>query len=309
MGALVRYCKTHYEYKWIVSRDASALDFAKQVLYENDFELSDHLQLVYPENVEITFPENSILVVFEHSLNEALQTSKLLNQWKDYGVPVVFGNARNVFFEKPDVSAQGLSYPGMFQLCASYLRGMKQTISQHLAYAEFGVFDGRTCTLAWHLLNETLGHYYAFDSFKGILGKADGEEKFYQTGDYYANQQTFSVNLEICGADLSRFSVVECDFDNVPVLQSKASTINHKLAVVHIDCDVYPAAYNVLNAVTAHLAEGCILLFDDYDSMWGDSSKGEKRALAQWQTENPEWEISEYRRYSATGRAFLCSKR
>ncbi len=307
MGALVRYCETGYEVKLIVSNNIDALAFVQQILEENHL-LSKDIRLCTPEDLNLSIHGDVLVIVFELALKDALATSKQINHVKDKGIPVVFGNSRDVFFEKPNVSAQGISYAGMFQLCNNYLRGIKPIDSQKLAYAEFGVFDGRTCTLAWQIFKESLGHFYAFDSFRGILGKADGEEIYYQTGDYYANKETFLLNLQVCGADLSRFSVVECDFDSTLLTGKIDDSVSHQLGVVHIDCDVYPAAYHVLEFVTPHLADGCILLFDDYDAMWGNNARGERMALSRWKSKHPEWDVTEYRSYSATGKAFLCSR-
>lgn len=308
MGALINYCKTDYDSHCIVSRNPKCIEAASNILVDNMLD-KDSIRLVSLADLPKDFKEPTLLIVFEASLKEALETSKQLNYLKDKGVPVVFGNARDIFFQYPNVTEQGITYAGMFQLCHNYLNGIKKLDTKRLAYAEFGVFDGRTCTLAWQIFGHQLGHFYAFDSFRGILGKAEGEERFYETGDYYANKETFLLNLSMVGASSSDLTVVECDFDSDLKDSSIGGAIQHKYGVVHIDCDVYPAAYNVLNFVTPHLADGAILLFDDYDSMWGDVDKGEKFALAKWSSENPNFIVSEYRRYSATGRAFLCYKK
>jgi len=309
MGALTRYCKSTPDKKLIVSCDAQALAQAKQILADNHL-LEEHtLSLWLLSDIASLIEQHAALViVFELNLTAALATSKRLKAYKDLGGIVVFGNARDIFFTPVQSAPQGISYAGMFQLCQGYLRGQKYLDSSKLAYAEFGLFDGRTFSLAWHTLNSVVEGYYAFDSFQGILDKAPGEELFYQTGDYYSNQNTFEFNMAMVGMDTKRLTVKPCDFDQELTRESAQQTFSHQLAVVHIDCDVYPAAYNVLVYVAPHLADGAILLFDDYDSMWGDDSLGEKRALKEWTEKNPQFKVSEYRQYSATGRAFLCRR-
>lgn len=54
------------------------------------------------------------------------------------------------------------------------------------------------------------------------------------------------------------------------------------LVVVYVDCDVYFVVLYVFEYVILYLVEGCILLFDDYDFMWGDFNKGEKCVLVEW---------------------------
>ncbi|MDO6476480.1 class I SAM-dependent methyltransferase [Alteromonas sp. 1_MG-2023] len=309
MGALTRYVSTSYQNKLIVSGDAAALKRAEQILAENNLSGSNGVRLEMLNDIQEVMTPPGLIIVFEMDLQRALETSKQLNHFKDKGIPVVFGNARDIFFTQPDVSQRGLSYAGMFQLCSDFLKGIKQLDSQKLAYGEFGVFDGRTCTLAWQLFQNNLQHFYAFDSFKGILGKAPGEDFFYQTGDYYANKETLLLNFTLAGGEESRLSLVECDFDTSLETPDKHEAVKHQFGIIHIDCDVYPAALHALEFATPHLADNFILLLDDYDSMWGDSSKGEKRALIEWMDIHPEWEVSEFRCYSATGRSFLCHKK
>lgn len=308
MGALTNYCQTDYPSKWIVSRSDKALVLAQRILAENALDKDESIQLKsLCELSEETLPD--LIIVFELALQEALATSKSLNAYKDKSIPVVFGNARDVFFQKPAALEQGISYAGMFQLCSAYLMGQKALKNTRLGYAEFGVFDGRTFSLAWQMLNKELDTFFAFDSFKGILDKAPGEEVYYQTGDYYSNLSTFKLNMSLCGVEHERVRECECDFDSNLENQQNHNVVDIPLAVVHVDCDVYPAALHVLNFVTPHLADGCILLFDDYDSMWGSPDMGEVRALKEWQQAHPEWSVTEYRRYSATGRAFLCYRK
>lgn len=310
MGALTRYCRTAAERKLIVSSAKATLEQARAILSENNLHNDASIRLAWLDSVEIeSSPQPSLVIVFERDLQQALHTSKALKPFKDRGIPVVFGNARDIFFTAPDAREQGLSYAGMFKLCQAYLRGQKHYREATLGYAEFGVFDGRTFSLAWHLLNPVLETFHAFDSFQGILDQAPGEDIYYQTGDYYANLATFNLNMQLCGADMARIVTFQGDFDQDLTRPDAHRQIRNPLAVVHVDCDVYPAALNVLEFVTPHLADGSILLFDDFDSMWGASGMGEKRALAEWQQAHPEIEVNEYRRYSATGRAFLCLKR
>ena len=309
MGALTRYVNTDFSDKVIVASCDDALRLAKQILVENGLENRPEVELVHFDKLMERRFCPALIIVFESDLQAALATSKKLKDYKDKGIPVVFGNARDVFFTKPDVRRRGISYAGMFQLCDDYINGIKQLDKSNLAYGECGVFDGRTCTLAWQVFSQTLQHFYAFDSFKGILGKAPGEDYFYQTGDYYANKETFLLNFTVAGGQESRLSLVECDFDNSLETPDKHEAVKHQFGVIHIDCDVYPAALHALEFATPHLADNFILLLDDYDSMWGDSSKGEKRALNEWMCKHPEWEVSEFRSYSATGRSFLCHKK
>ncbi len=309
MGALTRYCKASPKTKWIVCSCQSAKDLAERILKENGLSRREVATIYDLSEVNSLNGSPDMVIVFELTLQTALKTQQSLKKFKDAGIPVVFGNARDIFFEKPTVVNQGISYAGMFQLCSAFIKGVEQTNSVKSSYAEFGVFDGRTCSLAWQMLQEDVVKFYAFDSFEGINLSAPGEEKFYETGSYYSNESTFRLNMALAGVPSEKLISVKCDFDQDLETSQNHNLIQERIGIVHIDCDVYPAAFNALQFVTPHLADGCLFLFDDYDSMWARPDRGEVRALNEWIRLNPDFYVTEYRRYSATGRAFLCCKK
>jgi len=92
-------------------------------------------------------PEDSYSLVICMGRDNA-QTHRLYalaNPFKKANIPVVFGNPqRGLIFTSPTWRDVDLHMSGMFYLANQYIR----SIGMKGSYAEFGVFDGRSMTLA-----------------------------------------------------------------------------------------------------------------------------------------------------------------
>jgi len=244
----------------------------------------------------------SAIIIVPKNLSTGLRIHEELQDWKNREIPVLFGDKRDVFMGTPSwgLGGSGLTYAGMFKLVSSYLAG-RQDIPENAVYAEFGVFDGRTFTLAYHCFKGFCSQFLAYDSFCGIQGADLNEESTFKDGDYFSNIETFKTNLRVSNVDLNRVSIVKKNFLELEVDLDESQNI----VIVHIDCDVSKAAFAALSYVENRLGKGGIILFDDYDEMFADNTRGERAAFKKWQELNKHIEITEYRTYAATGRCFL----
>lgn len=215
------------------------------------------------------------------------------------GVPVVFGiQERSLFFSPPTWQSRHMAE--VFYYTSSYIRGSGQTGS----YLEFGVFDGRSFTLAYHALESVCDKFYAFDSYQGIVGTADGEESLYPEGSYCANIETFKHNANLAGLDASRVHPIKGAFQET--LHNSPENYGIKsVSVCHIDSDIYEAAYLALNFIEPVLQNGALILFDEYNAFAADPKKGERRAVAQWLEENPSITMELYSNYTPVASAFI----
>ena len=220
------------------------------------------------------------------------------DHFKRKGLPVVFGNQRNLFFAPP--TWQSMHMAGMFYRASQYFRDFGQGGS----YAEFGVFDGRSFTLAFHALRNVCARFYAFDSFEGIVGSQEEEQEIYTEGLYYANLETLRHNMRVAGVDSSRTHAIKGAFQDT--LKAGPSRYGiESVSVCHIDSDIYEAAYLALNFIEPALQDGALLLFDEYNAFGADPNRGERRALTQWLRENPSVSVEHYRNYTAIASAFI----
>ena len=172
-------------------------------------------------------------------------------------------------------------------------------------YEEFGVFEGST-TLEAYSASRIFGlkdvKFFIFDSFQGLpdLETADGNEVFTK-GQFSSSLEKFNKNLKREHADLSRFHIFPGYYDKT---LSELKLDDSQFAFVLIDCDLYSSTVPVLDFLTNKLVQGAIMAFDDwycYDS----PQKGERLAVSEWLTKNPNIELIEYNNFHWAGKSFI----
>lgn len=245
----------------------------------------------------------ALVLLADYALNDILYLHSISSPAKDAGLPVISCFGRPIFFG-PLTNVGGLTYEGIFFRTNHIVRELPITGD----YLEFGVFDGRTMTLAWQAMKGIPSmRFFGFDSFAGIIGALDDEKGLYADGDYYSNIPTFMHNLKAAGADMGRIRPVQGDFlkifDNPARLQQKLGI--ERCLVAHIDCDIYQAAKAALDFLTGVLVQGSVLLFDEFHANAASNTLGERRALAEWLKENPTIKVERWQDYSIFGRAFF----
>lgn len=244
----------------------------------------------------------SLVIVLGRSIRETHAYYSKCNPFKECGVPVVFGiEERTLIFSPPSWQNADLSIQGMFYLASMYLSGLPRKGK----YIEFGVFDGRSFTIACHALQGVCNGFFGFDSFCGIIGSQKEERRLYQENAYYANIETFWHNMKVAGVDHLPIHVVRGAFQaTLPGRTPADYGIDH-ISVVHIDSDIYEAALLALEFAAPCLTTGALVLFDEYHAFAADNNKGERRALREWLELHPEFSAEPYRNYTAVSRSYI----
>lgn len=180
-------------------------------------------------------------------------------------------------------------------------------------YFEFGVFDGRTVTLAYQAFARKSNRMrlFGFDTFRGIVGTNKSEESSFPVGSFYSNIETFRHNMRTAGISEERFIGVAGDF--LKIFKSPqdiyARYSMKKCALAHIDCDVYEAAKSSLNFLSPLLTQGSILLFDEFNVHKASNEHGERRALREWLADNPQFEVERWYDYGVSCRSYFVHER
>ena len=78
-----------------------------------------------------------------------------------------------------------------------------------------------------------------------------------------------------------------------------------QVAIAWVDCDLYASTVPVLDFLTDRLAQGAILLFDDWFCFKGDPTVGEAKACAEWLERNPGITLIPWRQFNWAGQAFI----
>jgi len=239
---------------------------------------------------------------------DILDIHRITSSLKDTGCIVSTCYSRSLFYEPPDDDSPVNSLPGMFNL-AGKLASMAAAMTGHKGdYLEFGVFDGRTMSLAWHTMAHHVRHpmrLFGFDSYDGIKGSLETE--IFKDRDFYSNIETYHHHMRCIGADPERTIPVKGDFADTLAnpAESHASLGIERCLVAHIDCDIYVPAKLALDYVTALLQQGSLLLFDDFHANRADNRLGERRALREWLEENPQFQVEKLHDYDLMCRAYV----
>lgn len=132
---------------------------------------------------------------------------------------------------------------------------MKDTL-KHLGNGdilEFGVFTGNSLRfISKHLPDRKI---YAFDSFEGLPEAWPGvRSKTHKKGH-------FNVNGNLPKVDNPNITFVKGFFEKtLPVFKK---TYSNKVALIHIDCDIYSSTKTIFSYMKPHISTGTVILFDE----------------------------------------------
>lgn len=223
--------------------------------------------------------------------------------------------------------AKEIYYP-TFQRIMEYI--VNSRIEGHVF--EFGTFNGYTARMLAELMY-AYGHQanlLLYDSWEGFPamegGDADCPEvvthKTWNKGDCIpafpdadiAIQKILSLIIPNRVFCIKGF--YNQTFNHPPIMgKEKDSTIKiTKAAIVHIDCDLYESTKHVLQTLLQNdmLAEGAIIMFDDWNNNFGSNKYGERRAvkhLFPYQKDNDATtSLDPWFSYGSSGMAFIVQK-
>ena len=168
----------------------------------------------------------------------------------------------------------------------------------HGHVAEFGTASGTTAEVLARALGFFSKHWcssdnahsigvrdlYLFDSFKGLppvqqnyVDKNSPHVSSQVWGEGVCKGITPEALLNRCAKYLPKERIHIFDGWFATTLPQLAG---EKFGVVHIDCDLYKSAFQVLDHLfsNAMFADGCIVLFDDWNCNRASPQYGERRA-------------------------------
>jgi hypothetical protein len=202
-------------------------------------------------------------------------------------------------------------------------------------YVEFGVYKGRSLIAAhaaaqnWvnRLLNGRADHlvkdrgafyqrvhklwaerkFFGFDSFEGMPESkgVDSQRIIWQKGTFSHPIDAVHNSLTAAGIPANQIKLVKGFFSETLTDASRLELGLKKIAVAHIDSDLYESAVLALNFITPMLQNGTVIVFDDWFAYRGHPLMGEQRAFREWQEKNTEWLITEYASHGPYAKAFI----
>jgi len=161
---------------------------------------------------------------------------------------------------------------------------------------EFGIYQGWWINFLYRT-TEDLGlnrRIYGFDSFEGLSDPhPEHDQAFWKKGQYACSLEEVSKNVQ--AALRPRLKLIKGFFEKS--LRSPEAQVAEKFSYVRIDCDIYLPALDCLNYLGPRLADGAVLVFDDWPHLRG---YGEQRAFEEWLPTVPHLEF-EFLFYGAIG--------
>jgi len=180
-------------------------------------------------------------------------------------------------------------------------------------YYEFGVFRGY---LLWHaqktLEQERLPdvRYWGFDSFQGLppITDIDREAGLFHEGQFACTLATVKRHLSEHGADLGKVKLIKGFFADALTSELRASEAMRHIGVAVIDCDLYASTVDVLRWLPSLLADGAVLVFDDWYA-FGRDDLGQPRAFEEFLERHPGWRAHHLFDFPDHGRVFQMARR
>ena len=178
-------------------------------------------------------------------------------------------------------------------------------------YYEFGVFKGYSFWHAQHIAGQ-LGFYhmrfFGFDSFAGLPDVTQIDQtqhnEFYK-GQYSCSRKQVEKNLNQKGVDWERTHLIEGFFADSLTNETKEKFGLNQVALALIDCDLYASTVEVLSFLDGMIADGTILMFDDWNCFNQDPDRGQRRAFREFMDSQPEWEAQPFFSYGLYGQVFV----
>lgn len=198
-------------------------------------------------------------------------------------------------------------------------------------YLEFGVFEGRSLAHAYHaysrayaaviknygflMSDEVKGwvrmrwenmRFWGFDSYEG-LPPVSGVDKGgpFKEGDYTCSLENVRRNLAAASVDEAKVRLVKGWFNKSLTPECLESFQGRKASVIHVDVDLYESAKTVLEFVVPLIADGTMLIFDDWFQFRGHPQKGEQRAFSEWLAAHPQFIATEYHKEGVWRNSFI----
>ena len=152
--------------------------------------------------------------------------------------------------------------------------------------------------------------FIGFDSFEGVPkpGAIDAIDPVFREGAFAASKDEFLAALAAAGVDLKKVRTIEGFFEQSLTPEAAARYHLKRIAVCHIDSDLYQSAKAALDFCTPYFRDGSIVIFDEWFQFRGNPQLGEQRAFGEWRRENPDWLVQEFLTEPPFRKSFILSR-
>lgn len=149
--------------------------------------------------------------------------------------------------------------------------------------------------------------FFGFDSFAGlppVRGRDLTPRGDFYEGQYACPKDRVVANPSARGVDWRRTHLIEGYFEQSLTEELKAQLRHRAVAIALIDCDLYESTATVLRFIGDLIADGTILLFDDWNCFDRDDGRGQRKAFAEFLGQNPHLSAEALFSFGWYGQAF-----
>lgn len=152
--------------------------------------------------------------------------------------------------------------------------------------------------------------FFAFDSFCGLPKprSIDAASKDFVESKYSCDLSSFRANLKSASVNLSKVIAIPGWFEETCVPKTIEQHNIKAAALIHIDCDLYESAQIALKFIEPLLADGSVIIFDDWYCFRGNPELGEQRAFSEWKDTLRGWTFSEFQKEGPWRVSFIASR-
>jgi O-methyltransferase len=182
-------------------------------------------------------------------------------------------------------------------------------------YLEFGVWKGGSMIAAYHLSKHFSSlssmRFYGFDSFQGIPAVTlnQAEAQHFPPGVFFADLGEVRSNLIGADVDMERVNLIPGWYSDSLNGGTRRRLPLKLAAIVNVDCDMYESAVSVLAFIEPYLADGSVIIFDDWYCFANREGWGEQKAFNEWLRKNRHLKATPYKEFGWDGKAFIINRR
>ncbi len=166
------------------------------------------------------------------------------------------------------------------------LREFNQNFEGKFSVIEFGVADGYAFTkklyAAQYLNMSNRVMLHGFDTFEGLPEVEDSVDRSLVSGDEW-EAGTYKGRYEeltaYCANRYNNFELHRGLFEDTLTPEFLQKLLEHKPALIWIDCDYYSSTKSIFEKLTPYIPTGCVVYFDDIYYNYSSRFTGEMRAV------------------------------
>ncbi len=194
---------------------------------------------------------------------------------------------------------------------ACFRKSVELGTAEESDYLEFGLFKGYSF---WHAQNiaRQLGvkgiRFFGFDSFAGlppVHGVDETDEDVFYEGQYACSKEDVVRNLDSKGVNWDQTFLIEGYYEDSLKDSVRADYKLRPVSIALIDCDLYESTRQVLAFIEPLVADGTILMMDDWNCYDADPEKGQQLAMSEFLQRNARWRLESFFSYGAWGQVFI----